>query len=169
MNPISRQQVEELLDYLEAQARVLERVLGFLDAFRRALIRRDIPALEQMQEQLEEEGRVGAEVEGRRRHLMEQFAAAMGCRAEQVCLSAIARRCEPMQQVVLQERQKCLRELTERLRRQHLATELLVREYGRMNRRLLEILTGQQDRGRLYDARGRSSGIGTTGLVRAKG
>ncbi|HOQ03833.1 MAG TPA: flagellar protein FlgN [Anaerohalosphaeraceae bacterium] len=169
MKPISRQQVDELLVYLDCQALALERVLVFLDEFRRALIRRDTGALERMREQLDEEGRIGSEMETRRRHLMEQFAAAMGCRVEQVCLSEICRRCEPMQQVPLRERQERLKELTARLRRQHLATELLVRECARLNRRLLEVLTGQPAGGGLYDAHGRVGGMNSTGLVKMKG
>lgn len=169
MRPISRQQIDELLVYLDCQALALERVLAFLDEFRRALIRRDTGALERMREQLDEEGRIGSEMETRRRHLMEQFAAAMGCRVEQVCLSEICRRCEPMQQVPLRERQERLKELTARLRQQHLATELLVRECARLNRRLLEVLTGQPAGGGLYDAHGRVGGMNSTGLVKMKG
>ncbi|HOK65224.1 MAG TPA: flagellar protein FlgN [Anaerohalosphaeraceae bacterium] len=169
MKPISRQQVDELLVYLDCQALALERVLTFLDEFRRALIRRDTGALERMREQLEEEGRIGSEMEARRRHLMEQFAAAMGCRVERVCLSEICRRCEPMQQVPLRERQERLKALTARLRQQHLATELLVRECARLNRRLLEVLTGQPGGSCLYDAHGRSGGMNSSGLVSVKG
>jgi flagellar biosynthesis/type III secretory pathway chaperone len=169
MTRLSQQQVEELLVYLDGQSQVLERTLTFLDVFRTALIRRDAAALERMREQLEQEGQVHLELEARRRRLMEELAEAMGCRPEQVCLSEISRRCDPMQQTPLRERQTRLQELTERLRRQHLATELLVREYARMNRRLLEILTGQTLQARLYDARGRSGGMGTKGLVNIKG
>ncbi len=169
MNTISPQWIDELLAYLDRQEQVLERVLAFLDAFRGSLIRRDAAALERMQGQLEEEGRLWTEMEMHRRRLTERFAAVFGCRAEEVCLSAIGRRAEPMQQKRLQERQARLKDLTERLRQQHLATELLVREYARLNRQMLEVLTGSRGQGRLYDAHGRSGGVASTGLMSVQG
>lgn len=165
MKTIRREHVDELLEYLDCQGMHLERVLTFLDDFRRALIRRDAPALERMQAQMEQESQVSSELEDRRRHLLRQFAEAIGCRQEEVCLSEIRCHSEPMQQELLRKRQEYLKGLTDRLRQQHLATELLVREYARMNRRLLETLRGQAEKGKVYDARGRSDGMADSGWV----
>ncbi len=168
MNAISREQADNLLVYLDCEAMHLERVLAFLNEFRGALIRRDCIALEQMREEMEQEGQTCSVMDARRRRLVEEIAGVLGCRAEEVCLSRIVPRTDPLHRAALRQRQEHLKELTERLRQQHLSTELLVREYARMNRRLLETVTGQGEQGRVYDAHGRSDGITRSGLVSVK-
>jgi flagellar biosynthesis/type III secretory pathway chaperone len=168
MKTLSQEHLDKLAEYLDSQAGYLERVLQFLDEFRKALIRRDVAALEQMHRRMEQEGELCRHIEQSRRHLTERLAEVMGCEVQEVCLSRICSRLEPGEQLRMKKRQEYLKELTARLRQQHLATELLVREYARMNRRLLEILTGQPDRGKLYDAHGRPQGNALSGLVSVK-
>jgi len=168
MKALSQEHLDKLAEYLDSQAGYLERVLQFLDEFRKSLIRRDVAALEQMQEQMEQEGELCRHIEQSRRHLTERLAEVMGCEVQEVCLSRICSRLEPGEQLRMKKRQEYLKELTARLRQQHLATELLVREYTRMNRRFLEVLTGQLEKGRMYDAHGRPEGTALSGLVSVK-
>ncbi|HRT24869.1 MAG TPA: flagellar export chaperone FlgN [Anaerohalosphaeraceae bacterium] len=168
MNALSQEHLDKLAEYLDSQAGYLERVLQFLDEFRKSLIRRDVAALEQMQEQMEQEGELCRQMEQRRRRLTEDLAEVMGCGVPEVCLSRICSWVEPAQQAELKKRQEHLKQLADRLRQQHLATELLVREYTRMNRRFLEVLTGQLEKGRMYDAHGRPEGTALSGLVSVK-
>jgi flagellar biosynthesis/type III secretory pathway chaperone len=168
MKALPQEQLDKLVHYLDSQAAYLERVLQFLDEFRKALIRRDVAALEQMHRLMEQEGELCRQMEQSRRQMTEHLAEAMGCEHQEVCLSRICSRLEPGEQLRIKKRQEHLKELTARLRQQHLATELLVREYARMNRRFLEILMGQPQRGKLYDAHGRPQGNALSGLVSVK-
>jgi flagellar biosynthesis/type III secretory pathway chaperone len=97
--------------------------------------------------------------------LREKLGRHLGCPAQEVCLSLICRAVGAGAEEAVRSRQRHLAEQVVRLQQQHLATELLVRECARMNRRFLEVLTGRQEKGTIYDSRGRSARGSQKGLM----
>ena len=168
MKGISQAIVDELAAFLDHQSGHLRNVLECLDEFRKALIRRDLPVLQAMQTQLAGQADIRLQMDQTQRAIQQKLADVLSCREEEVCLSAVCRRLDRGQQEIIQTRRKGLADLVQRLRQQHLATELLLRECARMNRRLLETVTGTRAQGKTYDARGRSSWSLHPGLMSVK-
>jgi flagellar biosynthesis/type III secretory pathway chaperone len=168
MRLIGTELIDELTAFLDRQSEHLEKMLLYLDALRESLIRRDPVVLQEMQDQLLQEAQVREELDGVLRDLREKIGRQMGCSAQEVCLSRIRRSVGMPAEEALRSRQRQLAEQVVRLQRQHLATELLVRECARLNRRFLEVLTGRQEKGTIYDSRGRSAWGSQTGLMSVK-
>lgn len=168
MSQISMELVEELAVLLDRQSEHLKSVLRLLDELRKALIRRDLPVLQEMQEELVREAEVRLQLDQSMQILQRKLGGILGCPPQEVCLSLVCRAFGSPAEDMIRSRQQRLTEQVRRLRQQHLATELLLREYTRMNRRLLEILTGRGGKGMIYDSRGRSSWRVQTDLMNVK-
>lgn len=168
MSAVGLELGDELVAFLDLQSEHLGKMLGFLDAFRKALIRRDLPLLQEMQAQLSLEAETRMQLDQSRQNLQRKLAGLLGCPAEKVCLSLLHGFLDFSLQEKIRHRQKALTEQVRRLQDQHLATELLLRECARMNRRLLETVMGGDEKGKTYDARGRSSWSTGQGLMNVK-
>lgn len=163
MNEIHTELIEELAAFLDRQSESLSSLDGCLEELRKALIRRDLAALEDLQARLAGEARIRTQLEESRQRIQQTLAGLLGCDPQAVCLSALERHLHPSSAERIRQRRLTLAEQVRRLRERHLATELLVRECARMNQRLLEAILGTDRKGRTYDARGhyrRSSGPG---------
>ncbi len=168
MNRLSRELAEEVIAFLDRQSDHLQVLLALLDGLRESLIRRDLPAMQEMQAQLGQEGQRRAELDRSRQALQETLAESLGCAGEAVCLSLAGSRADADLREKIEVRRQALRGQVARLRQQHLATELLVRECARMNRRLLEAVMGTGEKTETYDARGRRAWSAGTGLMNLK-
>ena len=168
MSTASAELVDELVAFLDFQSEHLDKMLGFLDAFRKALIRRDLPVLQEMQSQLAQEEDMRMQLDQSRNVLQRKLAGFIGCAAEDVCLSSLQGLVDPPFEEKIRKRQQSLIRQIHHLQEQHLATELLLRECSRMNRRLLETVIGGGEKGKTYDARGRSSWNACQGLMNVK-
>lgn len=167
MSTASAELVDELVAFLDLQSEHLEKMLDFLDAFRKALIRRDLPMLQEMQSQLAQEAEIRNQLDQSQRILQQKLAGLTGCSAEDVCLSSLETVLDPMSREKIRHRRQSMIQQVRHIQEQHLATELLLRECSRMNRRLLETVVGGQT-GKTYDARGRSSWNAGQGLMNVK-
>jgi len=165
MRALSKELIDELTLFLDCQSEHLERMLGFLDTLREALIRRNPTVLQEMQEHLLQESKVRQSLDQSLENLKEKIGRQLGCSAQEVCLSLICRAAGTAAEQAIVARQRHLAEQVIRLRQQHQGTELLVRECARLNQRYLEALTGQREKGTTYDSRGRSARSAQAGLL----
>ena len=127
--------VEELLAVLEADIVQVSLATERLDALRGAVIRRDEEGLRGLLEKVQCEGEKYRGVEARRQDLRGKLAKIAGCSCEEMNLSALCRMLSGEKRVTVAAKQERLRQLTEKLRREHLATTLLLRECSRLNKK----------------------------------
>lgn len=158
----------EFLPFLDRQIEYLEQAKKLFDEFRAALIRRDIEELEEVRQHLEAKEAQRQELDRQTESCRRCLAAALNCGPEDVCISRLCRAADPPTARELQKRQRRARDLAAEVKTVHLATELLLRECARINRRMLETITGQPTPSSIYDARGRAAWKPATGLMNMK-
>lgn len=168
MNGITDAIQTRFLPFLDRQINHLERMREFLDAFRGALIRRDLETLGQMQDRLAAEADRRQELDGEMEAFRRLFAGPLGCRPDEVCVSKLAAAADAATGRRLRDKQRHARELVESVKNAHLATELLLRECARINRRMLEVIVGRGSPAPTYDARGRAAWQSGRGLMNVK-
>ena len=168
MSEISTTIIEELISFLDNQSEHVQKMIEFLDEFRKALIRRDLPVLQDMQTQLEQELEIRVQLDQSQRNLQRKLSGILECPDEEACLSALCRLLDSPLRETIQQRQRHLNEQILHLRQQHLSTELLLRECARMNRRFLEMIVGTDEKGKTYDAQGRCAWNTRQGLMSVK-
>lgn len=148
--------VQELLDFLDQSVDSVRDMLSMLNAFRAALIRRDDSALRQMQDHLPEVAAQRRQTDYRLERLMLEFADLLQCPAGEVRLTRIALALPPSQRSQVQEKQRALQTLVNRLHIEHRGTELLLRECERLNRLLLDGMIGKRNQTLTYTPHGQS-------------
>ena len=153
---------------LDSQMDHLRQVQEFLDAFRAALIRRDMDELQRMQELLSIETQRREELDNELKSCKQLFEKEAACASNEICVSMLCRVADPSVAKQLKEKQRQIQDRLKKVKNAHLATELLLRECARINRRLLEIFTGRPIPARIYDARGKAPWQGVQGLMSVK-
>lgn len=146
--------VPPLLEFLDAGASSVCRMLEMLAQLRAALIRRDEPALRQMQESLPQILVQREEMESQLRYFCLQFSEWLRCPAEQINLTRIAAALPLPWQKQLQKKQQSLQKLVNQLNVEHRSTELLLRECDRLNRLLLAGILGNRNQTLTYTSSG---------------
>lgn len=166
-------QLDELIKmrfcgFLDRQMDHLRRMREYLDVFRAALIRRDEDELYAIRASLSQEARRREELDREQDTLRRLLAGPLGCRPDEVCVSRLLAAADPSTRRLLQDKQQQARDLVEEIKTVHLATELLLRECARINRRMLETVTGRNRPAPTYDSRGRTHAASVRGLMNMK-
>ena len=134
---------EALLAVLEGDIRTLQDRLSTLDRLRGLLIKHDEKGLEGLLQQIQSKANAQTAVEAQRQRLRRQLASLLGCPAPELTLSRLATVVPPTLADRIQLTKKTLRNLVERLRREHRNTGLLLADCMRFNRALFRAIFQQ--------------------------
>lgn len=159
MNPQHQVLIVQLRDHLDAELVLHRRLLASAEEKITRVVAHDIPAFTTC---LEREQGLAADM-GRlrqvRERLLRALAAVLAIPGDQLTLSAVIARAEPVRQGELAQRQRDLRQLLERLRVANERCLLLVRSGLSLVRDVLQAVMGEEAGGqRAYDRRGASGG-----------
>lgn len=149
-------EIQQLLEFLDSGADSIDRMLDMLSQLRAALIRRDEPALRQMQDTLPQVAAERLEMESQLRAICRKFASLLTCPAEQINLTKIASLAPAHQHAQICEKQQSLQTRVNRLAVEHRSTEMLLRECERLNRLLLAGMMGSASQTVTYTPSGLS-------------
>lgn len=149
--------VDELLVVLDEEIAQIDVTMERLDGLRSAVIRRDEEGLQALLETVRVEGERYRAVEARREDLRVRLARIAGCGVNEMNLSVLCGMLEGARRAAVAAKQEQLRDLTERLRREHLSTTLLLRECSRLNKMMLKGMFARGDEPVIYNARGNAS------------
>ena len=147
--------VKALLVVLDNDIRHMQTVLQQLDQLRSLLIKRDDAGLEQLLVDLTSQAEVYAVNEQRRQTLRQALAEQGQCDIGKVTLSWLARSVPDSQRSDVLERQRKLKSLIDKLKRECALTSMLVVDCARFNQSLVRLFFGQSGRGGIsYGANG---------------
>jgi hypothetical protein len=168
MVTLKEQVIENLELFLDEQILQTERTLENLDELRAAVIRQDQGALEQLQNTIRLESRQKEQTLAQQRRLREQLSTLLGCPAEEITVSRVCDFLGSNESQTLQTRQRRLLTLIGKLKNEHQATELMLRECARFNRLLLSSLIGERNQTRTYTVQGKEQWNVHQGLMNMK-
>ena len=134
---------EELLAVLEADVQHIQESLSTLDRLRGLLIKHDETGLQELLQQIREQADAYAAVESQRQRLRRQLAGLLGRPADDVTLSSLAEALPPPLREAVTRQKAILRDLVERLRREHRNTSLMLADCTRFNRALFHAIFQQ--------------------------
>ncbi len=129
--------VDELLAVLDEDIRHVRESLSRLDELRSLVIKRDEAALGRLLETIGDESDSCCANGSKRQSLREELAAASGCSVAEMTLSRLEAMLPGEKQVQVAQRKAELRSLTEKLKREHLKTTMLLSDCARFNSALL--------------------------------
>jgi hypothetical protein len=166
LSPATETKITALLDVLDADIRHVETVLLRLDALRALLIQRDEGGLECLLEDIQRQSEAHLANEQKRQALRRELAAQLGCRGEELTLSALKGKLSGPNRSALAERQTRLKTLVEQLKREHTLTALLIADCARFNRSLMRAFFGLTGRGNMtYSPNGAAQPQSGTALM----
>ena len=160
--------VDELLTVLDEDIRYLALTLEQLDELRGAVIKRDEEGLKSLL------GNIGNEqggyrlVEKRRETIRSRMAGIFGCGIDEMNLSKLCGKLGGEKRELVARTQKELKVLAEKLRKEHAATSMLLRECARFNNMLLRGIFGNGNETVTYNDRGNASWELQRGMVSFK-
>jgi len=160
--------LDELLTFLNERQAGLEQVLERLNALRAAVIRRDEATLshlfEQVQQDTDRQQKTEEAQKRLERRLTETFTELTGpMRLSRLCAVLPEEFC-----TIVRTKQKGMLALVNRVRNEHQATVMLLRECARCNRQLLNAILGQKHQSVTYNPQGQSQRDVHRSLVSAK-
>jgi len=132
--------VDELSDVLDIDIRHLQESLSRLNELRQLVIKRDEASLAQLLASIQNEVDNYKSNESKRQSIRKYLANALGCSTKQMTLSRLEALLPVEKKYLITERKAILRSLTEKLRKEHLSTALLLSDCARFNNLLLENL-----------------------------
>jgi hypothetical protein len=91
----------------------------------------------------------------RQQQICQAFAGPLNYPAQKINISYLASFLEPVKAKELKQKQHLLQDLIGRLSREHLATEMLLRECERLNRMVLDGMIGKANQTCTYGSQGR--------------
>ncbi len=157
--------VDQLLELLDEQVRLLEEKRGHLRDLSSALIDRDESATESVLERMEDTERRGGEADCRLHRVRQSLGENVGCPAESLRLTALIPLLPAEKGRLLRLRRDRIAEQADHLRREHLRTVMLLNECVRINRMLLETLVPGAGSVTTYGTGGADFWSWQTGLV----
>ena len=161
----SKKDLEGIFQYLDQQLARIDRMHQLLNQFRAGLIRKNPDELMQLQQQFQQEELIRNQLERELENRKRQLAGWIQCVPSEVTLTKLRSCVDPETAYQIQQKQALVKERIESFQREHLATEMLMRECARMNRRLLEIILGRKQNSSTYDAHGKTNWSPKTGLM----
>jgi flagellar biosynthesis/type III secretory pathway chaperone len=129
--------VDELISVLDGDIRHARRALSRLDELRSLLVKRDQTGLGRLLETIRDESDNYSANESRRQSIRTEFAAALDCGVSDMTLSRLEAVLPGEKRIQVAQRKAELRSLTERLRKEHLKTTMLLSDCARFNSELL--------------------------------
>ncbi len=135
--------VDELLSVLDSDIEQTERSLHRLDELRGLVIKRDDAGMGRLLETIRAESQSGNANEAKRGELQRALAVAVGCRPEQLTLSRLQEELDSPLRAQVAARQEKLRASVEQLKRQYMATAMLLSDCARINGVLLRAVFGR--------------------------
>ena len=157
--------VNELLQVLDTEIELLDLRCGQFSRLTQASIERDDQVLHDLLEEIEATQQDQQETDMRLQALRQTLATALGLTEKKLRLAWLIRQMPPEQASAIQHRRRQIIVLTDRIKRQHMETALVVSECARVNRLLLENLFPQAQTVTTYGARGESSRSQGSGLL----
>lgn len=146
---------KQIDDFMDAQLQQVSRMLDILQQLRSAVIRCQEEQLCALQSELVQEEGNRLALDQQQHRLQEQIATFLAIPVDQVCISKILEFLSEPLRSRLDEKRLQLQQEVRQLRQEHLGAELLLRECTRLNRKILEVMLGQQPGTGTYDAQGR--------------
>ena len=157
--------VDELVVLLDREIELLDKRHAQLEELSRATVRRDDEVLDPLLEQIERTQQVQTRTDLKLQALRSTLAATLGWAVAETRLARLIERLDGPRAAELDYRRQQIILLSERLKRQHMATVLVVTECARINRMLLESFFPEKRAVTTYGARGQSSWGLDVGLV----
>ncbi|UCF15624.1 MAG: hypothetical protein JSW59_19680 [Phycisphaerales bacterium] len=144
------EKVDELLACLETDVRQMQDTLWHLNELRGLVIKRDDAALGKLLEGIQAKSDHYASHERRRRSKRRELAKMLGCRLEQITLTALAMRVPENTREQITTMQAKLRSLADKLKKEHMSTTMLLSECARFNNLLLRSVFDLGHTGAVY-------------------
>lgn len=135
-----REKAEALVALLDRDVDFLKANLARLDALRGMVVKRQDQELSRLLDTIRVESESYALHESRRQLLRQEIADLMACDVRELTLSSLARVLDPPLNHIVTQRKGTLRELTGRLRAEHLSTRWLLKDCARFNTVLFNTL-----------------------------
>jgi hypothetical protein len=159
------QLVGELAAVLDQQGQLLQARLSQLIALREAIVGFDNDALEKVMELMERTIHDQTQCDANLRQVSRATASAAGCGSSSAGLGVLIGHLPQRHAAALQDRRTKLISLAEALRVKHMEISLLLREYARVNRKMLERLMPGGNTVTVYGSGGRENWRSGSGIV----
>ncbi|MHC4286863.1 MAG: flagellar export chaperone FlgN [Planctomycetota bacterium] len=159
---------DELIVFLDNQITNIEQTLYRLDRLRAAVIRRDDGSLEELMEEVRDEGLRKKQTDLQMRQLQVKLSSVLGCPPSEVNMTRLCEQLTGQDRQIVQEKQAILKRLTHDLGNERQGTELLLRECARFTRLLLSSMVGVRNQTRTYTAQGQEQWNVHCGLMNIK-
>ncbi len=156
---------DELLSVLSDDIRHIKQTLERLDALRAAVIRRDEEGLKCLLDEVANEQGSYTLVEQRRAVIRKQMADVLGCGIEEMNLSKLCGQLTGERRDLVAQARQELQGMCEKLRKEHTATNILLKECSRFNNLLLRGILGNGRETVTYNSRGDASWELQRGMV----
>ena len=157
--------VDELTALLDEEIELLELRCSQLGTLTSATLERNDDVLETVLREIEKTQQRQVATDLKLQALRDAFAEALGWSVEEMRLSQLADSLPPAQGSAVRYRRRQIVLLSDKLKRQHIETVVVVTECARVNRMLLESLFPKAGAVTTYGARGQRSARLDTGLV----
>ncbi len=147
--------VDELLDVLDKDIQRLQESLSRLNELRSLVVKRDDTNLGKLLEGIQTGSDSYKCNELKRQSIREELAAVFGCNLEQMTLSVLEDELTGEKKAQVAERKAMLRLLTDRLKKEHISTAMLLSDCARFNNVLLKSIFEIGRSGTItYDSKG---------------
>ena len=159
---------DDLIVFLDDQIADIKQTLYRLDRLRAAVVRRDEGSLEELMEEVRDEGRRKEQTDLRMRQLQIKLSSVLRCPPDKVNMTRLCEHLTGQDRRIVQEKQSTLQQLTRTLSNERQGTELLLRECARFTRLLLSSMVGAKNQTRTYTAQGQEQWNVHCGLMNIK-
>jgi len=159
---------DELIVFLDDQIADIKQTLHRLDRLRAAVVRRDEGSLEQLMEEVRDEGQRRKQTDLRMQRLQIKLSSVLSCPPGEVNMTRLCEQLTGQDRRIVQEKQATLQRLTRDLGNERQGTELLLRECARFTRLLLSSMVGAKNQTRTYTAQGQEQWNVHCGLMNVK-
>lgn len=158
--------VGELLSVLDKDIEHIKQNLSRLNELRGLLIKRDDEAMLRVMEKIHLETEGYTDNELRRDSIRKELAAALGYKPERMRLTELEKELPIEQKESVRQKRAELKELTEKLKKEHTRTGLLLKECARFNKLLLKSILETGKTGTTeYDSKGQTKRAKGTAFV----
>jgi len=147
----------ELISVLDDDIRHIKQTLERLDALRAAVIRRDEDRLKALLDEVANEQAEYGMIEQSRAAIRKQMADIIGCSVAKMNLSKLCGCLRGERRDMVAQAQQELQQVCKKLRKEHTATTILLKECSRFNNLLLRGMLGKGKETVTYNSRGDAS------------
>ena len=148
---------DELVDVLDEEMLRIELTLERLDEMRTAIIKRDDDSLGELLGIIQNEQHDNLSLDNKRRAVCVRMAHLTGVEVEQANISGMCGFLADDRRAALTEKQSQITKMAGKLKIEHTATTMLLRDCVQLNRAMLRGLFGTQSETATYNASGNSS------------